>query len=717
MQNLPKMRSFTLKPTQTIAQLMPSHTGNVIIKASTGAGKTWFVLNHLMPKHHVVLLCPTVAQVKQCEDTYADAYNCHFIHGEKSISPTQYKMLSRQNLVMTFDQYAKFRKHLNRNTILVVDEAQKLYSVGHYREKAIQPIITDLVERRYEKAFLLTATFTEYIFEQLNIHISQHLEFQTATPIHRHIQIINYTYPDRLQWYPYVLTRLEKNKRAGEEKLIIVRLNDITFCKQVRLMFEQEGFDVMLVNRHEMQNIDCREMLKHEKLNKKYQVVLCSSVLDEAINLNNPDDEVDSIHFVGQHAHPEEITQFIGRMRKANPPIYIHLPSMTAKGNSKTCPKMHENLVNKMLRELGATIHFLDYSLRPMLSTKQFEAMGDFVRGNINIVKSLNAYTSEVLGCNGFWAPNDDSIILNYASFTARLYLIDTINTYTDIAYLSYRLKQYIPDLSITTKTCDSKISSQLAAQLTQSKKDLQQSKVHAIEQVKADIIADMNDASSFPIQRHLELYHSDQSNPYDATMMEAEHQVFNDMVGLRKILTNIEDMGDAIKNERVSKVLNINHQYQHHPIVKPMMDELSKAFKQPEFLSVRHTYADITKIMNRWLARVAKSHPITKLLREYPLSYLESHSQSTVTFNEGGSIRFLKKYSYIKVFNDKKPIEQKKIQFLGLAAYNYQYYVLPESQNSIRYTMVQGVKYNACTGRKQDKNNKNGGFIEAELD
>lgn len=717
MQKLPKACLYTLQPQQTIAQFIPSdQIGNVLVEAATGTGKTWFVFQYLMQNHHVVLLCPTVAQVKQCEDSYNHARNCHFIHGEKSISSTQYKMLAQQNLVMTFDQYYKFRKYLKHNTILVVDEAQKLYSAGNYREKAIQPIISDLVEQRYMKSFLLTATFTGYIFEQLNIHISQHLKFLTAMPIHRHIQVINYTNPDPLQWYQNVLTRLHRNKRTGEEKLIIVRLNNISFCKQVRLMFEQEGFDVMLVNRHEMQSIDCREMLKHEKLNKKYQVVLCSSVLDEAINLNNPNDEVDSIHFVGKYAHPEEITQFIGRMRKANPPVYIHLPSTTSKGNAKTCNTMCKRFKDKMLRELGKTTHFLNYTLKPILSPNHFEAMGDFVPNKINIVKSLNALTSEVFGCNSFWAPNDDSITLNYASFTARLYQIDTLNTYTDIAYLSYRLKHYIPDLKVSTKTCNSKVSSQLAAQLSQSKEDLQQSKVNAIGQVKADIITEINDTASFPIQRHLELYHSDQSNPYDATMMEAEHQVFKDMIGLRKVLTNLEDMGDAIKHERVSKVSNINHHYQHHPIVKPLMNELAKAFKQPEFLSVRHTYAAITKIMNGWLAKVTKSQPISKLLREYPLSYLES-SQHSVTFNEGGVIRFLRKYSYIKVFNDKKSMEQKKIQFIGLAAYNYQYYVLPESQGVIRYTMVQGVKYNACTGQKLDKHNKNGGFIDFELD
>lgn len=717
MQKLPKACLYTLQPQQTIAQVIPSdQTGNILVEAATGTGKTWFVFQHLMQNHHVVLLCPTVAQVKQCEDSYAHAHNCHFIHGEKNISSTQYKTLAQQNLVMTFDQYPKLRKYLKPDTILVVDEAQKLYSVGHYREKAIQPIISDLVQQHYVKSFLLTATFTDYIFEQLNIHISQHFKFLTATPIQRHIEVINYTYPDPLQWYQDVLTRLRRNKQNGEEKLIIVRLNDITFCKQIRLMFEQEGFDVMLVNRHEMQSIDCREMLKHEKLNKKYQVVLCSSVLDEAINLNNPNDEVDSIHFVGKYAHPEEITQFIGRMRKANPPVYIHLPLTASQGNAKTCDKMCKRLKNKMLQELGKTIHFLEYMLKPMLSPNHLEAMGDFVSSKINIAKSLNALTYEAFDCNGFWTTNDDSITLNYASFTARLYQIDTLNTYTDIAYLSYRLKHYIPDLKVSTKTCHLKVSSQLAAQLNQSKEDLQQSKVNAIGQVKADIITEMNDAASFPIQKHLELYHSDQSTPYDATMMEAEHQVFKDMIGLRKVLTNLEDMGDAIKHERVSKVLNINHHYQYHPIVKPMMNELAKAFQQPDFLSVRHTYVEITKIMNDWLAKVTKSQLITKLLREYPLSYLES-SQRSVKFNEGGAIRFLRKYSYIKVFNDKKPIEQKKIQFIGLAAYNYQYYVLPESQGVIRYTMVQGVKYNAVTGQKLDKHSKNGGFIDVELD
>lgn len=717
MQNLPKAITISLAAKQTIAELMPPNTGNVIIKAGTGTGKTWFTFYHLMLKHRVVLLCPTVAQVEQCEATYADVKNCHFIHGGKKISTAQYKTLAQHNLVMTYDQYPKFREYLDDKTVLVVDEGQKLYSVGQYREKAIQPIISDLVGQKYKLTYLLTATFTECIFEQLNIPIQHYFHFTPANSIQRQITIINYEHPHPLQWYKNVLKRLNQNRQAGEDKLIIVRLNDINFCKRIRLMLEHEGFSAMLINRHEMQGIDCTKMLRNEQLDQKYQVVLCSSVLDEAINLNNPNDEVDSIHFVGQHAHPEEMTQFIGRMRQANPPIYIHLPAYTDQGNAKACTQLHRDLSDDMFNNLNKVLHLLENQIKPLFAPEQLATLGKFSRNKIDSVRSLNTITTEMIGCNGFWETENGEIEINHASLIAQLFQTDKFNAYTDIAYLSYRLKQHIPCVNIRTIPRSSTVSEQLIAQFKQSKEELHQAKIKAVDQVKVDIINEINDAASFPIQRHLDQYHSDQSNPYDNIVMEAHHQVFDEMIKLRSTLTNLEDMGDAIKNERVSKVLSISHQYQYHPIVKPIMTELAKAFKDPEFLDARHSYTDITKKMNRWLAKIDKNLPIAKLLKEHPLNHIENNGHDSVRFSEGGSILFLKRYSHIKIFNNKKPIEQKKIEFLNLAAYGYQYHVLPESHSSKRYTLVQGVKYDACTGRKQVRNNRNGGFAEVELD
>jgi hypothetical protein len=62
-----------------------------------------------MRDHNVVLCCPTIAQVKQCEEDYGHQANIHFIHGEKSIPKERLKNLCKSNVVITYDQYDKIK--------------------------------------------------------------------------------------------------------------------------------------------------------------------------------------------------------------------------------------------------------------------------------------------------------------------------------------------------------------------------------------------------------------------------------------------------------------------------------------------------------------------------------------------------------------------------------------------------------------------------------
>ena len=89
MSKLPKKQVIQLNADETIQDRIQLHYGNTLIRANTGAGKTTFVLKSLMRDHNVVLCCPTIAQVKQCEEDYGHQANIHFIHGEKSIPKCQ----------------------------------------------------------------------------------------------------------------------------------------------------------------------------------------------------------------------------------------------------------------------------------------------------------------------------------------------------------------------------------------------------------------------------------------------------------------------------------------------------------------------------------------------------------------------------------------------------------------------------------------------------
>jgi alanine racemase len=57
--------------------------------------------------------------------------------------------------------------------------------------------------------------------------------------------------------------------------------------------------------------------------------------MDEAVNLNNPEIEIDSVYILGKQAHVEELVQFIGRLRLANVPCHILLHTGMSRSNVK----------------------------------------------------------------------------------------------------------------------------------------------------------------------------------------------------------------------------------------------------------------------------------------------------------------------------------------------------------------------------------------------
>jgi len=327
MSNLPKPIEFHLNSKQFIADEIPALLhGNTLIVGGTGTGKSSYVLETLSESKQVILLCPLVAQVKQLEELYqSDRFV--FIHGKKNIPKDEIKSITKKHLVMTYDQFSKFAPHLSKDAVIVVDEAQKLYAVGYYREQAIQSILHIIQSQKFDHVLFLTATLTKYLFEKLDIQISHFYSFSKLSNNKRSIRIINPQTAEPLSWIWEVQKRLEKNRKQNVKKVVIARVNDIKLANQVKEMYEQKGYKTQLINREQINNHSCMDLLSLERINTEFDVVICTSILDEAINLKNSNDEVDSVHIIGNNAHPEEIVQFIGRLRTATPPVYIHLPS------------------------------------------------------------------------------------------------------------------------------------------------------------------------------------------------------------------------------------------------------------------------------------------------------------------------------------------------------------------------------------------------------
>ena len=493
----------------------------------------------------------------------------------------------------------------------------------------------------------------------------------------RNITLIKYTKPHILNVYENVLERVLKNRKLNKNKVVIIRLNNISISKQLKVMFEKHGCKVMLINREEMANQKCHDMLSLEKIDCDYEVVLCTSIMDEAINLQNVDEEIDSIHIIGQHAHPEEVTQFIGRMRKASPPVLIHLsePIDSMKINPV---KHHEQLVRMMDTTFGKLTHFLENDVRRFVSKDCFEGLEDLIVSKLDKAKLLNGLTNDVVGCKGFWVENNQ-IGLNLASILGRFYQVDQQKCYENVLYLKYRLQQLMPHANIAILNSQNVVTEDIINEFEASKNEIKLTRKQVIPQV-AKRVVDMLRPKTTQLKQLFTECEIDGFNPFQKTEQPLHFEVFQEVVVLGSRLNNLADIVDTIQTDRTNRVLKLGYQYQSHPVVNIIMGELSKRIKKTDFMNVLHSYESITTFMNKWVMKISRSQSIVALLKEHPLSYLSVNQEGKVAFVEGGSINFLKRYSRVKVLNDKKAHSAKKVRFIGLCAFGYSFNDVPAS-------------------------------------
>ncbi len=698
MSKLPKKQVIELNADETIQDRIQLHYGNTLIRANTGAGKTTFVLKSLMRDHNVVLCCPTIAQVKQCEEDYGHQKNIHFIHGEKSFSKDSLKHLCKSSVVITYDQYARIEKHLEQDTVVVIDECQKLYSAGNYRDKAIYPLLSSIKNGKYDKTVLLTATLTEPLFEQLGINISHYFDIHKPVDLNRSIHIRRYKEAHKLNGLRQICTRLSEAKKEGKKKIVLVRLNDIAQSKLIQKYLEKQGYSVMLINRDEMSRKKCTEMLSVSKLDSKYQVVLCTSIMDEAINLNNVDDEVDSVHIMGQYAHPEEITQFIGRMRKANPPIFIHL-SQDIEVKKIDCDKEHQIHVSMMDKQFKKMGYYLEYEVLQLMKKDKFEGFEDLINDKIDRVKAFNALTDEVLQCKGFMLDNKN-ICLNTPSLAGRRYQLDLHKCYFNSRYLKFRLLELMPHAQAKIGLSQDIIDTELLEELKQCEDEIKKIKEEVIPEVMADIIGSV-ESNTDNIISYLQADVEGGYNLYDKSEKPVHYEAYEQMVRLSGQLDNLADIADAIKNNKIIDVISISHQYKVNPLVRSVMRGLEQWLPKNNRGKNWYGYAEITELMNSWLKLVAQNRSVVALLKEHPLNDVYVNDQKQLVFTDGGSIRFLKRYTNVEVRNDKKPYAMKKVGFKSLCAFGYVFSDVPGSFEH-KYIKINGVEYHAKSGRKK---------------
>lgn len=295
------------------------------IQGGTGAGKTWWLLNKLARQQRLVMVVPTVSQLRQVQNNYRRRYDLAFVSGEDKTAIKK-PNIAKRSIVCTYDQLGLIMRTLGesevKNRILVIDEAHKLYQAGGYRGTAIHGLLVNFERSPWARIVTVSATFSTFMVRLACLRPDEWVAVEEASRPKRDFTA-RYYQPSEFPKWPGELMRLAKSHdRKG---MIIVRVNAKRQIDELYHTFTAAGLKCLRVYSDIQDDIEIRRFLEDSVIEGDIDVLFTTSLIDEAINLMNVDDDVHSIHIIGSRSHVEEITQFIGRFRVANPPVFLHL--------------------------------------------------------------------------------------------------------------------------------------------------------------------------------------------------------------------------------------------------------------------------------------------------------------------------------------------------------------------------------------------------------
>jgi hypothetical protein len=300
---------FTLEQDQFISDLpinieyYLTHLG-----APTGCGKTTFIIEELAKKSKLLILCPVNVQVAQLAHDFKDDPRVQCLTGNDTSNS-----LYGDVIVCVYDKLEPLlASGINFSEYtLVIDEGHKIYQAASFREVALARILQAIYDRVFKQVVTISATFQPDIFP---------LEFNER------IEVLQ-----RNKSQPKAEVHFYKNRTSLEESLLtisptdgkvaIIRLNNKKTIKQMKVGFEMQGMRVLEIHSDNQKSSEVIQFLKTSHI-KDYDIVLCTSLLDEAINIKNTN--IEMVHIFGK-LHCDEIKQFIGRCRKSSPEFCLHL--------------------------------------------------------------------------------------------------------------------------------------------------------------------------------------------------------------------------------------------------------------------------------------------------------------------------------------------------------------------------------------------------------
>jgi hypothetical protein len=513
------------------------------LEAPTGRGKTTFIIEELAKKSKIIMVCPTKVQVAQLAHDFSDNPKVQCITGKEGSNA-----IFGDIIICVYDKLRgllESGRHFS-TYMLVIDEAHKMYQAASYRRNAIAVLLDAISDGLFKQVLTVSATFQPEIFpfdfdEQIVI---DHQQNQNQKPT---CDVIFHKKKGFMDQYLF-------STLPSKGDISIIRLNNKEQIKRAKLCFEQKDLRVFEIHSDNQKSPEVIKFLETSLIGD-YDIVLTTSLLDEAINIKNTN--IESVH-IYHKLHCDEVNQFIGRTRKSQPHVHLHL--LESELNREDIDITKERRELEDLCELT-----LQYCLA--ISKKP----SDFSRA----VTDINMTTKH---CQGFeplfydYCEGGEPSV-NNVSILAKLYDISMEAQYVNDDSLRFALlgtncfsKVEIFNSNITDD------DDEIDAIIEQASVMQESARISAVNECAEEVGATDDNITNVSVD-DVDALASKHSNA------GIKGEISNEWLGLCRILS-VADALDAVKNNRTSQVWTFQKSVEHFIHLRPFFDVLKADLK-----------------------------------------------------------------------------------------------------------------------------------------
>lgn len=461
-----EFQEFHLKQGQylTDSDVFVQKNALTMLQAGTGVGKTTVVTEKFSKDYdYVLVVIPSVLKVTELKEAYKKQFSgteYHFFYDKHVPSETTFRKGRKYVVICTYEKLEKVRECLPKGyqdkTLLVVDECHKLYSAG-YRHVALNSLLYSILKKKFPTIVFLTATFTEHCWKTLEIPLDHTYTVYSENSLSRNVEVVLLKKGDQYSFVHLVMDRINAMKKEGKRGKILIRLNNRKKCEMIAKLFESMfKLKVLVVHSKNKHEDAVKEMFHRQEIPKDIDVVLSTSIMDEAINLNNLQEEIDSVFVLGKDAHPEELVQFLGRLRNATVPCFIVLHTNMAVDTTVAPEKLHDIYLKKNMRFLEKinTVSDLLISVYDDYQLIKDDDDEEKERSYASIYQKVNTLneTFEYFSGAKLFAVINGAVKKNIASVSSGYYRMDKACSYQNFLYFKFRIQELLPTCNVTLR-------------------------------------------------------------------------------------------------------------------------------------------------------------------------------------------------------------------------------------------------------------------------